>query len=172
VFVIYKYFLYTVCSGSNSIYAYEVLPNGTLSTLGGFSSAGSAPWGATSHPSGDYMYAANFGSGSVTSFFVAPNGALTQVGSAGMGQHIEIKMNPAGTFIYAGVNNGNALVRYAINGGGGAVNDTGISLGSLAQPWGLAIHPSGSTFTSNARVTPQSPNARPGWPLSTIYPIV
>ena len=69
-------------AGSDSISRYAINLDGSLTSLGAATTAGSQPAGVAMTPDGQHLFAANTGDDTISVFSVAADGTLTAVGSA------------------------------------------------------------------------------------------
>jgi 6-phosphogluconolactonase len=99
-------------------------------------------------PSGNYLYAPD-GDGSVSSYSVAPStGALTAMNyyysAGGTGGGGPMVLNSAGTQAYMQSTGSSWVEAYSVNTTTGALEQTGITMGSLVNGQGIALDPAGT----------------------------
>lgn len=115
--------LYAANSVSNSVSAFDIEPDGSLTTIPGspFPSLGSAPNGIAINSGATRLFAANMNSNNVAVFDIASNGALTHVlGSpfAVASRPVDLAIDTAASLLFATHNLTGAVGVYTVGVGG------------------------------------------------------
>ena len=148
--------IYVANYSGNSISAFNLQTDGTLTTIGiGTYGSGNKPRDLTIDPSGMYLYTANSGDFTTTSnlsaYRIEPHGELTTLTAITSGiDPTAITISPEGRFAYvalsgaAGQEKGQIL-RYTVNNNTGQLeNMTTVSSESGAYPKVIGVDPSGT----------------------------
>ncbi len=133
-------------AGDDTIYAYSVNADGTLSTAGGPFAAQNQPWYIAAHPTRDFLYVSNYGSASVGMYTVnTSTGALTAAGAG----NVAASANPIGlavgeNFAFAAASGAGNVHGYSINQSTGELTQVS-QLSSLSPPpYGLRLSSDGN----------------------------
>ena len=166
-------YLYTANNNSNSVSAFSIGSNGSLTPItcsGSNCTTGTNPEGIAVSPNGQYLYTANRGSssGAISVFSIGSNGSLTPV-TCGSGCNwgtvgaFSLAISPNGQYLYSTIRNATSKVAtFSINSNGtlSAVTCSGSNCNVGASAGGVAVSPNNqfayaSSFTAN-NVSPYS----------------
>ncbi len=109
-------FLYVPIPSSNLLYTFKVNDDGSLNSLGSFTTSTLTPWAVKVHPTGKYVYIIdnNISATIVSMLIVKSDGTLIDNGTIPSGvRQLRLAINPAGTCLYVVCGNAPSLVIYA-----------------------------------------------------------
>ena len=115
--------------------------------------AGAGPRHLAFHPNARYAYVINELDGTITGFsYNSTTGALTPIetvstlpdGFQGRNQCAEVRVHPAGTFLYGSNRGHDSIAMYRIDAGTGRLNLIGIHESDVAEPRNFNLDPSGT----------------------------
>lgn len=133
---------YVVNENSNTISAYYIGLDGSLSLFGTYST-GSYPKSIAVDPSKKYVYVTNWSSNNISAYSIGSNGSLTLIGTYNTANYPEsIAVDPNGKFIYVTFSNTNlnTVSVYSLGSNGSL---SLINTYSYGNGYVIAVHPSG-----------------------------
>jgi len=131
--------------GSGTISAFNVAPNGSLTSIGAspFADGQTAPcWIEITHD-GQFLFTVNTGSGEISRYDIAPNGTLTLLGSTPVGNTggvgaVDARLSNDGRTLYVDESRIGAVGVFAVNGGNlTELPSSPVSLPAGATPAGI-----------------------------------
>jgi 6-phosphogluconolactonase (cycloisomerase 2 family) len=96
-------YLYLANYNANTIAAFRISPNGSLTAVGSPAPTGQGPTAIAVNPSSTFLYVADLADNTVAAFNIAGNGSLTSQGVFATGiEPTNIAVDPKGKFLYTG----------------------------------------------------------------------